>query len=115
MQSFTHSLQRKMATEEPTIQDAFRRRFWWTHMYLSPSDLPCSTHVILSGLDTVACGPEVRRHLTKWIREEGVLSGNKDGGANPKLTLEYHALWRHGWFLMHPISIYQKVKDLKAE
>ena len=110
--SFTHSLQRKMATEEPTIQDAFRRRFWWTHMYLSPSDLPCSTHVILSGLDTVACGPEVRRHLTKWIREEGVLSGNKDGGANPKLTLEYHALWRHGWFLMHPISIYQKVKDL---
>ena len=110
--SFTHSLQRKMATEEPTIQDAFRRRFWWTHMYLSPSDLPCSTHVILSGLDTVACGPEVRRHLTKWIREEGVLSGNKDNAANPKLTLEYHALWRHGWFLMHPISIYQKVKDL---
>ena len=35
--SWTHYAQRKIATEEPTIQDAFRRRFWWACVAFLPS------------------------------------------------------------------------------
>ena len=75
--SWTHYAQRKIATEEPTIQDAFRRRFWWAQNWLHPSDLPCDAHVILSGLDTVASANEVRRHLKDYnqmVQREAVIS-----------------------------------------
>ena len=38
-QSF-HFAQRKVASEEPTIQDCFRRQFWWSQVWLRPDDVP---------------------------------------------------------------------------
>ena len=138
--SWTHYAQRKIATEEPTIQDAFRRRFWWAQNWLHPSDLPCDAHVILSGLDTVASANEVRRHLKDYnqkVQREAMTSPNSvtsagrvgapvmTGGfgragrpsspqGSPLITVEYHATWRHGWLLMHPHCLRTTIATLTA-
>ena len=46
-----HYAQRKLATEEPSVQDCFRRGFWWSQHWLAPTDLCCDTAVVLSGRD----------------------------------------------------------------
>ena len=55
-----HYAQRKLATEEPSVQDCFRRGFWWSQHWLAPTDLCCDTAVVLSGR-TQVCPPATRR------------------------------------------------------
>ena len=102
--SVTRLIQRKMASEEPTIQDAFRRKFWWAQMWIHPTDLPCDAHVILSGCDTVSSAAEVRRHLLDYESRREV--------AAPRVSLEYHSAWRHGWLLLAPYSLVLTVDTL---
>ena len=54
-----------------SLQDAFRRRFWWANHYLAPSDVPCKSIVILEGRDTVADVHEVRRQLLRMMATDG--------------------------------------------
>ena len=77
-------------------------------MWLRPSDVPCATHVVVSGLDTVACGQEVLRHLVEYT------SLQRDGGTGsaPRLTVEFHSRWRHGWLMLAPLALARNIDAL---
>ena len=92
--TLAHYAQRKLGTEHLTLQDCFRRRFWWAQHWLAPSELKCATRVILSGRDTVACAQDVLRHLEAYQETAGP-------STRPRLHIEHHPSWCHGQMFLH--------------
>jgi hypothetical protein len=55
--SWFHYAQTRFVCCEPTVQDYFRRCFWWGQCWLHPSEIGCDAIVLLSGHDTVQATP----------------------------------------------------------
>lgn len=91
--SWFHLLQRRLVADEPTVQDCFRKSFWWSQNSLHPAELPCDALVVLSGRDSVAEAHAVHAHLRDWQRRSG---------GKLRLEVHLHESWTHGWLLLHP-------------
>lgn len=99
-------VQRYLVANEPTMQDCFRRGFWWAQHWLHPSELPSDTLVLLSGNDSVADAPTVHAYLKSWqAKEQAKADLVRDPvlGVQPnKLQVQLRESWGHGWLMLHP-------------
>jgi hypothetical protein len=102
--------------QDPTVQSCFRREFWWTRHWLPPHALPSRALVVLSGRDAIAPAHEVHAYLQRCTPTNGggarangrAIGGCADGGAaacsggdEPRVEVEMHERWHHGWLMLH--------------
>lgn len=113
--TWVHFVQKAFATLELTLQDGFRRRFWWANHCLAPSDVPCDSTVILAGRDTVANVTEVRRQLLEW---QQALAADDErlppGKRAPRVHVEFHEGYFHGQIFAHVTEQRRIIEDLLA-
>ena len=63
-----HWCQRHIVASEPTMQENFRRCFWWTQHWLHPSEIGCDAIVHLSGQDSIVDASKILHYLQSYQR-----------------------------------------------